>query len=97
MDLGFTETQELLKNAARDFLETECPEQLVRDMCEQRLILQIFAADAVNALRALVDIALGIQEAVELPPGQASIHHLDATDFDYPVALGRGQSGGFGV
>jgi alkylation response protein AidB-like acyl-CoA dehydrogenase len=34
MDLGFTETQELLKNAARDFLETECPEQLVRDMEE---------------------------------------------------------------
>ena len=32
MDLGFTEQQELLKNAARDFLEQECPEQLVRDM-----------------------------------------------------------------
>ena len=32
MDLGFTETQELLKNAAREFLENECPEQLVRDM-----------------------------------------------------------------
>lgn len=34
MDLGFTEQQDLLKNAARDFLETECPEQLVRDMEE---------------------------------------------------------------
>ena len=34
MDLGLTETQELLKNAARDFLENECPEQLVRDMEE---------------------------------------------------------------
>ena len=34
MDLGFTEQQELLKNAARDFLEQECPEQLVRDMEE---------------------------------------------------------------
>ena len=34
MDLGFTETQELLKNAARDFLETECPELLVREMEE---------------------------------------------------------------
>ena len=34
MDLGFTEQQELLKNAARDFLENECPEQLVRDMEE---------------------------------------------------------------
>ncbi len=34
MDLGFTETQELLKNAAREFLENECPESLVRDMEE---------------------------------------------------------------
>ena len=34
MDLGFTETQELLKNTARDFLETECPELLVREMEE---------------------------------------------------------------
>ena len=34
MDLGLTETQELLKNAARDFLEQECPESLVREMEE---------------------------------------------------------------
>ena len=34
MDLGFTETQELLKNAAREFLEAECPEALVREMEE---------------------------------------------------------------
>ena len=32
MDLGLSETQELLKNSARDFLENESPEQLVRDM-----------------------------------------------------------------
>ena len=34
MDLGLTEMQEMLKNGARDFLENECPEQLVRDMEE---------------------------------------------------------------
>ncbi|MDA0365153.1 MAG: acyl-CoA/acyl-ACP dehydrogenase [Chloroflexi bacterium] len=34
MDLGLSETQELLKNAARDFLENECPEALVREMEE---------------------------------------------------------------
>ena len=34
MDLGLTEQQELLKNAARDFLENECPETLVREMEE---------------------------------------------------------------
>src|SRR6476620_11025163 len=34
MDLGLSEEQELLKNAARDFLEKECPETLVREMEE---------------------------------------------------------------
>ena len=34
MDLGLSEEQELLKNAARDFLEKECPETLVRQMEE---------------------------------------------------------------
>ena len=32
MDLGLSEEQELLKNSARDFLEKECPESLVREM-----------------------------------------------------------------
>ncbi|HEY8491270.1 MAG TPA: acyl-CoA dehydrogenase family protein [Dehalococcoidia bacterium] len=34
MDLGLTEEQEMLKNFARDFLEKECPESLVRAMEE---------------------------------------------------------------
>ncbi len=34
MDLGLSEEQELLKNFARDFLEKECPEKLVREMEE---------------------------------------------------------------
>ena len=34
MDLGLSEEQEMLKNFARDFLEKECPEKLVRDMEE---------------------------------------------------------------
>ena len=34
MDLGLDEQQELLKNFARDFLEKECPEAVVREMEE---------------------------------------------------------------
>jgi len=34
MDLGLSEEQELLRNFAREFLEKECPEKLVRDMEE---------------------------------------------------------------
>ena len=32
MDLRFTETQEILKQTARDFLATECPKTLVREL-----------------------------------------------------------------
>lgn len=32
MDLGLSEQQEMLKKMARDFLATECPKKLVRDM-----------------------------------------------------------------
>ena len=32
MDLGLDEQQEMLKNFAQDFLEKECPEQLIREM-----------------------------------------------------------------
>jgi alkylation response protein AidB-like acyl-CoA dehydrogenase len=34
MDLGLDEQQDMLKNFARDFLEKECPEQVVREMEE---------------------------------------------------------------
>ena len=32
MDLRFSEAQEILKKAARDFLTTECPKPLVREL-----------------------------------------------------------------
>ena len=35
MDLGLDEQQEMLRNFARDFLEKECPEELVRKMEEE--------------------------------------------------------------
>ena len=34
MDLGLNEQQEMLRKMARDFLTTECPKKLVRDMEE---------------------------------------------------------------
>jgi alkylation response protein AidB-like acyl-CoA dehydrogenase len=32
MDFTFTEEQEMLRTSARDFLETECTEKLVREV-----------------------------------------------------------------
>ena len=34
MDLGLNETQQMLKNSAREFLDAECPDTLVREMEE---------------------------------------------------------------
>ena len=34
MDFGLGEEQVMLKTMARDFLEKECPKQLVKDMME---------------------------------------------------------------
>lgn len=37
MDLGFSETQQMLRNTAREFLEQECPRSLVREMEQSEL------------------------------------------------------------
>ncbi len=34
MDFSFSETQEMLRRSARDFLKAECPKKLVKDMAE---------------------------------------------------------------
>ncbi len=34
MDLGYSESEEMLRRSARDFLEVECPKSLVREMAE---------------------------------------------------------------
>ena len=35
MDYGFTEEQEMLRKAARDFLTIECPRSVVKEMAEE--------------------------------------------------------------
>ena len=34
MDFGFTQEQEMLRTSARDFLTTECPPELVKELAE---------------------------------------------------------------
>ncbi len=50
-----------------------------------------------NGFGAFVDVAFGIQEALELAPRETAVHHLDASNFDDAVALRTRESGGFGV
>ena len=72
-------------------------EQLLDDVGEARLLRQELVRDAVDLLRAAVDLAIGPQVTMERAPGLASLHELDAADFDDAMALLGLESGGFGV
>lgn len=45
----------------------------------------------------LINIAIGIQVAMEISAGQPSVVYLYATDFDNPVPLFRIETSGFCV
>ena len=53
--------------------------------------------DAVHGERARVDLALGIEEAVEFLAGRPAIEDLHASDFDDAMAGARFEAGGFHV
>ena len=72
-------------------------EELVDDVAKVRLGVELRAADAVHGLGAFVNVALGIEEAVELAARDAAIDHLDAADLDDAVALRRREARGFCV
>jgi hypothetical protein len=72
-------------------------EQLLGDLREAWLVQQLLTRDAVHFERALVDVALGIEIAVEGPARRPPVHELDAADFDDAVSLFGLEAGGFGV
>jgi hypothetical protein len=72
-------------------------EKLLGNFMKTRLGLEIGAADAVDAFGALIDISVGIQEAVIVATGQAPVHHLETANLDDAVALLSRQAGGFGI
>ena len=74
----------------------EC-EELVSDVGKSWCRLQVFVADAVDALGALFDVAIRVEEAVKLAARQTTIDEFNAADFDDAVALADGEARGFGV
>ncbi|MCY1379956.1 hypothetical protein D9M69_677260 [compost metagenome] len=72
-------------------------EELFGHLGKTRLAHEEFVGDAVDADRALVTFAIGLQVHMEVPARQASADQLDTTDFDNPVAVGHRHAGGFGV
>src|SRR5207248_2482083 len=71
--------------------------QLLGDVRKARLPVQIGARDAVHRERAVVDVALGIQVAVEGAPRGPPVQKLHAADLDDTVIEFGLESGGLGV
>ena len=61
-------------------------EEFSCDVGKSRLVLQELKADSVNRQRAGVDVAFRVDVAMEMPVGQTSVAHFDATDFDNAMA-----------
>ena len=72
-------------------------EEFCRDIGKARFVLQEFETDAVNCKSPRVDIAIRVEVAVKMAVGQASVTHLDTTDFDDAVSEFVLKAGGFGV
>ena len=72
-------------------------EQLGGLLGETRLVREKDRRQAVNRLRFVRHLALGIEICVEMPPGLDPVEDLDTTDLDHAVARGRVQSRGLGI
>ena len=62
-------------------------QELVGDILEERLVLQELGGQAVHGHRVTMDIALGIEVAMELAARGNTVDDLDAAELDQPVAV----------
>ena len=72
-------------------------DELARDLGELRLRREEVVLDAVHLERAAVDLALGVDVAMEAVLRRPAIDELDAADLDDPMARGRLEARGFGI
>ena len=75
----------------------EEPQQVVGDRGETRLAGHVAGGDAVDAGDLLRDVALGVDQGMEMPTGRQVVDQLQRGDLDHPVALHPFQAGGFRV
>src|SRR5487761_519465 len=71
-------------------------EELVRYLSEPRLAREILALQAVDRLRAEVDVTLRVQVAMEGVAREPPVDELDTADLDDAVAEGGLEAGGLG-
>jgi hypothetical protein len=91
--LVFEKTDVEFRVVNHEFAVTQKIDQFIGNIGEPRLTFEIRVADAVYALGAFVDGAFGIQKAVILATGQATIHEFEAAYLDDAVPLARGKPG----
>src|SRR5690606_5171892 len=72
-------------------------QELVGDLAELRLVGQEFQGQPGDLLRPGLELAVGIEVAVEGASGGPALDQLDAADLHHAVALAPFQACGFGV
>ena len=54
MDFALSEEQEMLRKMGRDFLATECPKSLVKEMAQDEKGHPIVSADRIQEIQILI-------------------------------------------
>lgn len=75
--------------------------EVIGDVGKRRLVGEEFVTDPVNAKGFGIDQTIGLQIDVEIAPGQATVNHLNRTDFNdsMPLVVNTEfvHTGGFGI
>ena len=94
---GITEADIEIRVMNDEFRAADKFQKFVDDFGKPRRYLEILTTDAMHALCALVDLAIGIQKAMKIPTRESPINELEAADFDNTVPMTRGEPCGFGI
>ena len=72
-------------------------QQFVDNLGETRLAGEVCQGEAVNARGVLRNVALGVDQGVEVPPGRQVVQQFQRGHLDHAVTKLRFQTGGFRV
>ena len=72
-------------------------QEIFNHRCEQRLVREKFARQAVDVESLLRHVAFGIEIDVICLPRRHAVDHFDAADFNQPIAAQGIKARGFGI
>ena len=92
------EEREIERRIVRDqIVVAEEFQQFVDNLAETRLAGEVCQGEAVNPRGVLRNVALGVDQSVEMPSGRQVVQQFQRGHLDHPVAELRFQTGGFRV